>query len=262
MVLLVAASALVAALEAQTSLPIALTGFTGDIVLAASETGASITGSGVSSGTTTSVSNWDFYETGATVTNGALLQGLPGGTRIFTSATNANIEFQLAPYTANNVVINSGTLTLTSPGRFQDLHFLVTAQGGSGNGTFNVTLNFSDASTTSAPNFTGLNDWTVQSSGGSNALLNPGLVGSGNQVYDNALYFVDFDYTLLPGDQLKTLDSFTVNYVSGVNTLMFFGASGTVAAIPEPASMAAGFAFFALGAAGVREHRRRRQLAA
>jgi len=35
-----------------------------------------------------------------------------------------------------------------------------------------------------------------------------------------------------------------------------------IGAIPEPASVATGLALFALGAAGVREHRRRRQLAA
>lgn len=39
-------------------------------------------------------------------------------------------------------------------------------------------------------------------------------------------------------------------------------AAGQVAAIPEPANVAAGLALFALGAVGVREHRRRRKLAA
>jgi hypothetical protein len=38
--------------------------------------------------------------------------------------------------------------------------------------------------------------------------------------------------------------------------------AGDIGAIPEPASLATGLALFALGAVGVREHRRRRQLAA
>jgi len=38
--------------------------------------------------------------------------------------------------------------------------------------------------------------------------------------------------------------------------------AGQVSAIPEPASVASGLGLLALGAAGVREMRRRRQLAA
>lgn len=230
------------ALRAQTSFAIGLTGFNGDIVQAASEgePGASVT-----------VSGFHYYETGATSALGTLPQGLPNGSRIFTSAADANVQFQFAPYTGANVVTlafgNSLTLNLASPGAYQAVHFLATVQNVSGAG-FNVTLNFSDSSHTTTTNFTGINDWTAL--GGSIALADVGLVGSsifGDSPTEH-LYLRQFDYALLSGDQLKTLSSITVNYTvsNSGGDLMFFGASGITSPIPEPSTYTATVAGVAL----------------
>lgn len=256
LVLIATFAGLLPAMRAQTSLPIGLTGFTGDIILAASESPTTITGGGTASGTSISVANWDFYETGASVTNGnaTLSQGLPAGSRTFTSA---GVQFQFAPYTGNNVVVlnpGSATLTLVSPARYTDLHFLMTMQGSTG--SFNVTLNFSDSTSSTTTTYTGIEDWTLAASSGSNALAGMGLIGQGNQVYSGELYLRDFDFTLGVADQGKTLNSITINYING-GPQLFFAASGTISAIPEPASVATGLALFALGAAGVRGYRRR-----
>lgn len=243
-------------LRGQTSLPIGLTGFTGDIILAASESPAAIVGNGTDRGTTISVSNWDFYEAGASVTNGnaTLSQGLPSGSRTFTAA---GVEFQFASYTGNNVVVlnpGSATLPLVSPGAYSDLHFLMTMQGSTG--SFNATLNFSDSTSATTTTYSGITDWTLAASGGSNALANMGLVGSGNQVYSGPLYLRDFDFTLAVSDQGKTLDSITINYING-GPLMFFAASGTVSAVPEPSTCAALFGAGALAFAAWRRQSRR-----
>lgn len=235
-------------LRGQTSRPIDFaSGFSGDIILGASE---------ADPGHNIAVSNWFFYETGATPPHGAVAQGLPAGGAF----TVGGRGFQFADFTGNNVLTSAGTLTLTSPASFQDLHFLVTAQGGSGSGAFNVTLNFSDSSSTQTSNFTGIKDWTLESNGGANnALLGVGLLsGSSSTIYTGNLYLLVFDYSLAPGDQSKTLDSISIGGISGVNTLMFFGASGTTA-IPEPAAWAAIFGITALGIVGSRAYRRRKQ---
>jgi hypothetical protein len=238
---------LLSVVRAQSSLSIGLSGFSGDIILGATETEGS--------GTNTQEDGWIFYGTGATATEGALTQGLPTSGS-FVSAANSNVGFQFAPYTSNNVLTGDGTLTLATPGSFQDLSFLATAQGG---GSFTVTLNFSNSTTATTATFTPL-DWTAGTEGGSdgsNALDNSGLVGHGT-VYTGGLFLKEFDYAVPAEDESLTLDSITI---SAPGNVMFFAASG-ISAIPEPSTYAAIFGLLALGAAGVREFRRRRAIPA
>lgn len=262
-VLLIFSAALLPTLDAQTALPIAFNpaGFTGDIVLAASESSSSQ----ANPGHNVSVSGWNFYEAGALSSLGTLNQGLPAASRLFTSAANANVQFQFASYTGPNVLLNAGTLALSSPQSYRDLHFLVTGQGGGANGFFSVTLNFSDATSTVASGFTGLHDWTEPSNGGTGltgftALSDMGLLST--RIYgatgSEHLYLTQFDYGLLPADQTKTLESITIgNIGGGLNTLMFFGASGTASAIPEPSTHALIAGIAMLGIAAWRRQKRR-----
>lgn len=129
---------------------------------------------------------------------------------------------------ANNGLVGNGTLTLTAPGQYQDLQFLMAGSSG----TFTATIQFSDSS--SAVYASGsLDDW----SGGS--IANPAFASktahvkqSDSTYFTNGLWMRELSYTLDLGDQGKTIDS--IDLVSSFTTV---GVSGTVA-IPEPSSTA------------------------
>jgi len=239
-------------LRAQTSLPIGLSGFNQDLIVGKTETGTVAT---------TNVAGWVYYETGLASApsgyQGTTGQGLPGSGGAFTSAANSAVQFQFASYTGSNTLVlsngGSGTLTLSSPGSIQDIHFLVTVQGG---GTMTVTLNFSNATSVTIPSYTSIPDWTVSSVTYGAALSNMGLLHTaGSSGYAGNLYLREFDYTLGSGDQSKTLSSISVSNSGG--PLMFFGASAT--AIPEPGTTAALAGLAALGLVAVRRIRCRRR---
>jgi hypothetical protein len=223
------------------SIPIGLTGWNQDVIAEASAANPI-------AGTTTDVATWVWYEVGAPGSS----QGLPVSGS-FTSTYNPSTTFQFQPYTdTNNVVNNSGTVTLTSPAKFDSLAFLTSAQGAGGE-SFSATLHFSDASTTV---LTGSDpDWTF--SGGNEALTNEGLVnrgGSWSGFYSGNLHMFEHDYTLSPADQAKTLLSIDFNLTGGQFEDLF-AVSGQ-AIVPEPGSLVALIGLCGMGLIGLVLRRR------
>lgn len=209
-------------LQAPVYTPLALTGWNQDVI-------AENTAASPAAGTTTDflggATDWVWYEQGAPSSS----QGLPSSGS-FASQANAGVTFQFQPYDGNNAVVQSGTVTLTNPGKFNSLAFLVSAQG-SGS-TWNATLNFSD-NTSTVLSTQADPDWTQT---GLNAIDNMGLFprsGSWAGAYSGNLHMFEHDFLLSATDQAKTLTSISFNKISG--NMVLFAVSGI--AVPEPSSL-------------------------
>ena len=142
-----------------------------------------------------------MYETGVPGGN----TGLPAS-GAFTDASNSFVNFQLASYTANNVLTlgynepTTGTLTLTTPSTFSSLNLLDSAVNG--NAPFAFTLHFGDGSSTTVNNNVAP-DWFFNSP---YALSGFDRVGRNTGAFDGDVgnpRFYELDYRLSPADQVK-----------------------------------------------------------
>ena len=235
-VLLVAGFASLAVFGVAGNTPLALTGFNFDGIA---------DGAGTAAGSTTGTldSLYDYFTLGWDAA--APSAGLP--TASFVSAANASTTFLLAAPQGDNLLwlqqsgsgATSGSLSLSTPGAFTTLAFLVT--GFNGSQPTGYSLNFAAGSPTLG-SFSSLDNFN----NAGYAIDGFGRVSRGDGVFDSVggtnprLY--EIDMTLSAADQLRTLDSvtFTNNETSGTSfhDVGVFGISGAVAA-PEPASLCA-----------------------
>ncbi|MEJ6569509.1 MAG: GDSL-type esterase/lipase family protein [Akkermansiaceae bacterium] len=117
--------------EASGLQPLTGTGWNQDLV---AESGAA---SAVAA-TTTALSTWVFYETG--------FPGTVAGLNASGAYSRGSAHYQMPPYDENNVILSSGTFTLTTPRTFSKLGFLVSNQGANGS-SWTATVTYADSST-------------------------------------------------------------------------------------------------------------------
>ena len=194
--------------------PLSLSGYTGDVVWALGESSSA-------PGTNTTLDgSFALYEAGVNTANPTV--GLPVS-RTFVSASGSGTTFTLAPYTADNVVINNGTLSMAAPSSFKALSFLTAA--GNGNATYTATLNFSNGTTTTISALTApdwFNNTPYALEGFDRVVASSGAFANAG----NNPRFYEQDYTLSSTDAAKTLVSVTFAQTGG-GTLGVFAISGT-----------------------------------
>jgi autotransporter-associated beta strand protein len=222
---------------AQTLTPIAVSGYTLNVIATTSPASASTTAE------FDAYNGYVFYTQGYPNSDGT--SGIPDNGTIV-SQSNSNTTFQLAPLQTgtsnvllfNNAVnaggapqVSSGTLSLTTPGKYSSLAFLNADANGSSTVTY--TLNFAGGATESG-SFTGL-DWYAS---GPVAIGGLGRVSVGNEAGD--LESGDNGYPQLFEDDITNPDpNLTLNSISfsfsspGGSQWGLFAVSGTVVLTPE-----------------------------
>ncbi len=193
--------------------PVGVSGYNQDVIRGVSAPAAGVTLVGLGA------SNDTLYEQGTTLGPDYYNEPAPAGAglpvntpagRTFVSGTNANTTFQLQDYTQNNglTTLTPTTLTLTTPASFTKLAFLDASPDNTN--TYDAVLNFTDGSSTTISSIS-VADWGTK---GAAALSAGGraTVG-GNFDQGNAPYYAtnlfEYDYTLSPTDQQKTVASIT-----------------------------------------------------
>ncbi len=243
---LIALSLFYVGLNAQTFVPISVTGFNHDLVangvggVNRAEATTTITFDDANlAGSDNVMYSTDFR--GNNNPNSAPPFGLPMS-RLINSVNLTGANYELAPYDQNNALVlkdngSSGTLTLGTPGVFSRIAFLgASAQGAS---SFNVMLNFSDGTNTIS-SFT-VPDWFF---GPNFAVKGIGRVTRttvGNQVADfftgdsenPRLY--DNQVTLNPPFNTKILTSITFQKTSSGGSTAILAING-ITAINAPAA--------------------------
>ena len=204
---------------------VGVSGYNQDLVWSQAESSLSYTAA-----TTAQIASWDWYEHGVVGSQGLPVNDGSPAARTFTSAANASVQFQFAPYGTlaarnnNGLLLGAGangTLALATPGQFQTIELLTNTQGNGAGTTWNATLNFSDGSQTVESNITDP-DWTA--SNGQNA-IDTGLYNGG--VYAGGLYLREHDFALSAADQAKTLTSVTFDTIGSTGAgLVVFAMSG------------------------------------
>lgn len=200
--------------------PLSFTGWNHDLIIGKTELAPLYS---------TSMASWNFYETGLAGSS----QGLPADQgakpRTFTCSSNAEVDFQFAPYADKNAVFISGvgsvTLTLNHPAKFHSLQFLNTARSMS----WYAKLNFADGSSSTTTTWSDP-DWTTSLGVSDLALTSYGLKSSNNgSFYTGYLWMAGHHFTLRPVDQTKILNTITITTTnSGDKQLALFGISGYV----------------------------------
>ena len=164
----------------------------------------------------------------------------PSSARLFTSAYNPAVQFQLQPYTGNNVLAvsnglsglgsTSGTITLATPGQFSNVQILESGQGSGGTNWY-ATLNFADGTSTQISGFTD-NDWTGTGNiaYSVNGLVSQGWTAWNGMGYSGQVSLFEHDITVPPAYAGKTLVSVSITDTGGTGRgLGVFALSGNTA---------------------------------
>lgn len=210
---------------AQYYYPVAVSGFTSDVI-------ANGVGNATAS-TTAAVDAVDYAYVSkdfmATATSPAMTYGLPvTGQFMGVVPTTPGMTYQLASYSASNALklnatSDSGTLTFATPTAAFNLYFLAT--GGSGSGTVSAVVNFSDGTNQT---FTGLavGDWYDQA--------NFAIQGIGRiKITTNALEdggginprIYQIPLAITAANQSKTVQSIAFTKTAGTGFVNIFGVS-------------------------------------
>ena len=231
------------------STPIAVTGFSGDVIYgpALGDMTANAT-----------ISGFNLVSVGQ---GNEGTGGLPDNGTI--DSASQPVEFQLQPYNVNNVLTvvgaATGTLTLVNPAAYLNVSILIQNQNyHPGQTPASFTLNFSDLTSTTYTTTGVIPYWTggdATASGGSTAL-------NDNAIYDNGspTYFFEYDFVLSSTDALKNLSSFTISNTGGGYLDLYALSGQSNPDAPEPSTYAMMIAGLGLLALGVRLSRNRTAL--
>lgn len=205
--------------------PVAVTGFTQDVIVNGMGTASSSTTSAVDDASFAYVSK-DFQIIANTVTPAF---GLPiTGQFMTTVASTPGLTYQLAPYSGSNslklsAVNDTGTLTFATPTAAFNLYFIAT--GGSGAAVASATVTFSDGTTQAFSNLS-VADWY----GGTNAAIQGiGRINlTNNNLEDGGgtnprIYQIPL--AISAANQSKTIQSVSFTKTSGTGFINIFGIS-------------------------------------
>ena len=219
--------------NAQTYVPIAVSGFNYDLIANGVGTVVATTTKGFDSDNSTGA---NYYVTGySTGTHGLPANG------IINSVSTAGVNYQLANYSGNNALVlvslnQQGTLTFLSPGVFDKLSICAASAGTPAIPTsFNAVVNFSDNTSTSY-SFS-VPDWF---SVGMHAITGVDRVyrdGTFNNISDNPKMF-DCIITLNASDKLKIVNSITFKKTVSNDKTGIFAVCG-ITSVGTPAAVVA-----------------------
>jgi len=214
---------------AQTYTPLAVSGFTQDVVAESGTDATAVTS------TVIDATQHVMYTASFAAVNGISSGGVVDNGNI----VNGNYTWQMAPFTGNNALYLSsgavantttaGTLTLASPGSFSGISLLIFST--EGNNTANVVLNFTDGTTANAGNFL-ITDWYDNLNPVYNAfgrivrVAGPSYTTDGAANGNGRMYKLDVNVPCT--SRPKLIQSVTVSYVSGTlsGRILVFAVSG------------------------------------